>query len=138
MRSGSPRRSRAWPHFLLRIAGLAGAEPPFPEVTEMGSFNIVRADCTCPRCGTDLHDVEVECRFGKTADILTFRVGDSYPWVLGKMVHHGGRPENGNLDGEGYAECPHCRKDFFLVVAVRSDVIHSVAADRTKKGYIPD
>jgi hypothetical protein len=110
---------------------------PDPSKTDvkMGTYNILHAGITCPHCNM-LVDVEIEMRFGNTLRMEKFVIGDYYRWVSGKPVQHGGRPEKGNLDGEGYAECPHCRRDFFVKVMVREDKLESVKPDTEKAAYI--
>jgi hypothetical protein len=70
--------------------------------------------------------------------MVDLKIGDRYPWVPRKQVQNGGRPDNGNVDGEGYMECPECGKDSFLLVVVRNDVIEGVEPNATRQGYIPD
>jgi hypothetical protein len=108
--------------------------PPKRDV-KMGTYNILQSSITCPHCNT-LVSVEIEMRFGSTLRMEKFVIGNYYRWVSGKPVQHGGRPERGNLDGEGYAECPHCRRDFFVKVMVREDKLESVKPDTEKAAYI--
>ena len=70
--------------------------------------------------------------------MLDLSPGDEYPWRPGKGVQNGGRSNRGDIDGEGYTECPHCGKEFFLKVIVRLDRIVGVEADADRRGYIPD
>jgi len=103
----------------------------------MGSYNILRRSLTCPRCGAVV-EAAVDCHFGDTSQMTALRIGARYPWVPRKQPQNGGRPEAGNVDGEGYMECPRCHKDSFLRVIVRDDVITSVEPDAERHGYIPD
>ncbi|MEW6404724.1 MAG: hypothetical protein AB1649_23250 [Chloroflexota bacterium] len=64
-------------------------------------------------------------------------MGDQYRWIPNKSVQNGGRPENGNMDGEEYGECPLCRLDFHVKVLIREDVIAGVEPDLEKASYIP-
>lgn len=86
----------------------------------MGLFNIVRGDMTCPRCGEQI-EVEVETRLGWMHELLTLNVGDRYPWNHPEMPSL--RPDGGNAAGDGYCECPACRRDFFVRVVVEAGVI---------------
>jgi hypothetical protein len=70
--------------------------------------------------------------------MLEYKLGEKYLWCFGNEVQNDKRPENGNIVGEGYVECELCKKDFFVKVKVRSDVIRSVEHDSTKKPYIED
>jgi hypothetical protein len=101
----------------------------------MGMHNILQTSMTCPHCNT-LVNVEIEMRFGNTSMLDKFVVGDQYKWVLDRMVQNGGRPEKGDLDGEGYTECPQCRRDFFVKVIIRGDRIQGVQPDTGKAAYI--
>jgi hypothetical protein len=90
---------------------------------------------TCPHCHV-LASMEIELFFGDTRNLDIYAIGDSYKWIPRKIVQNGGRPENGNLDGEGYAGCPNCQKDFFVKVVVRNDHIKNVSPDTEKAAYI--
>lgn len=103
----------------------------------MGMFNYLLAHMICPRCHESV-DVKVECFFGYRSEMKTFHLGDSYEWWPRKAVQNGGRPPDGNIDGEGYTECPACRKDFFVKVIVRGDIIQGVEPDPNKLPYIRD
>ncbi len=104
----------------------------------MGNYNTVIAPVACPRCGT-LVNAEIEVRFGDTSQFVTLNIGDKVPWVSGRQEENGGRPQSGNMDGDGYMECPSCRKDSFLTVCVRDDVIQAVEQTKMPKApYIPD
>jgi hypothetical protein len=101
----------------------------------MGTFNYLPVKMNCPRCG-EYVDTVVECFFGYTSEMKTFHVGDRYEWMPRKAVQNGGRPEGGNIDGEGYTDCPSCHKDFFVKIIVRDDVIQGVVYNRDKLPYI--
>ncbi|MBN2148821.1 MAG: hypothetical protein JW726_15645 [Anaerolineales bacterium] len=101
----------------------------------MGIYNILLASMICPHCH-EAAQVEIEIRFGDTRNMGVYAIGDRYAWLPGVSVQHGGRPENGNLDGEGYTECPLCRRDFFVKVLVREDQIQEVIYDPEKPGYV--
>lgn len=79
----------------------------------------------------------IDLYFGRR-DQLIFRLGESYVWMPNKSIHNGGRPENGDLNGEGYAECLCCHKDFFVVIEVRKDIIVAARPDRSKPPLIPN
>jgi Fe-S cluster assembly scaffold protein SufB len=51
----------------------------------------------------------------------TFVIGDQYKWFSNRAVVNGGRPPDGNIDGEGYTECPQCGWHYFVKVIVRGD-----------------
>ncbi len=67
----------------------------------------------------------------------TLTLGDKYPWTKGsKSVKNGGRPEQGNYEGEGYTECPSCKKDFWVKAIVEKDVLVSIQVDNEKEPYV--
>jgi predicted regulator of Ras-like GTPase activity (Roadblock/LC7/MglB family) len=101
----------------------------------MGTYNILRTTLTCPHCHKTA-DVEIELSFGDTRAMDDCSIGDPYKWIPQKAVQNGGRPEKGDLDGEGYGECPSCHRDFFVKVFVRRDIINGVEVDFEKSGYI--
>jgi len=102
----------------------------------MGTCNLLRASMTCPHCNTAV-DLEIEMRFGDTRNLAEFVVGERYLWIPGRAIQHGGRPKNGDFVGEGYSECPQCRRDFFVEVILCEDTITAVRPDLQKAGYIP-
>lgn len=97
----------------------------------MGTFNTLLADLVCPRCG-ELLQAEIEIREGNTSQMQPLKLGDAFPWKNDL------RPEDGNLDCEGYLECSLCGKDAIVVVRVRNDRITTVDPNPDKHGYIPD
>ncbi len=100
----------------------------------MGTYNILTTTIRCPHCGTD-SEMDINLYFGYL-DLIQYKLMGRYAWWPRKAVHNGGRPADGNLDGEGYTECPACSCDFFVVVHVRADVIMSVEPDTTRPGYM--
>jgi hypothetical protein len=103
----------------------------------MGTYNSIRvASLICPWCQALIIDGVVECRFGYTSEMKELTIGETYPWASRREPQNGGRPEGGSVDGEGYAECPACRRDFFLHVLIEEDRITRVRPDPTRDGYI--
>lgn len=103
----------------------------------MGTYNILRTEIECARC-KQIAEQEIDLHFGYTNEMLEYNLGGKYLLCPGRNFQNGGRPENGNIDGEGYVVCELCRRDFFVKVAVRNDVIESVDFDSTKKPYLKD
>lgn len=101
----------------------------------MGLYNTLRTDMTCPHCG-QADEMEIDLYFGDTRNLSQFKMDDLYLWLPDQVVERGGRPPDGSLDGEGYAECPHCGRDFFVDVLIRADRISGVRANLSKPGYI--
>ena len=101
----------------------------------MGTYNLLHISMPCPRCDA-IAETEIECRFGNTSQMLDLKVGHTYPWVSRKQPRNGGRPEGGNVDGEGYMECRQCKKDSFVRVIVKGDVIKAVEPNMDRPGYI--
>ncbi|HCB03466.1 MAG TPA: hypothetical protein PLZ93_10945 [Nocardioides sp.] len=97
----------------------------------MGIYNFVRVMVTCPRCGSEVSTL-AEFKLG-FCDLTTYDEGDKLTWS-GRDQRH--RPPNGDADGDGYAECPLCELDFWLVITVRADRIQRPEVDRERPGYI--
>jgi len=97
---------------------------------DVGLYNNLRAVVTCPRCG-QTEEVEAQIYVGHL-DLYEYRLGDQLRYDNAPM----GFARRDEVDGEGYAECPKCGKDFWLDVAVREGhIVSASAADRP--GYIP-
>ncbi len=103
----------------------------------MSTYNILHALVDCPRCGAVV-GADIECRCGDTTQMVDLRIGDIYPWVRGRQPQNGGRPKGGRFVGDGYMECPTCKKDLFLRVVLDDDKITAVEPDSSRRGYIPD
>lgn len=102
----------------------------------MGLFNILETKLKCPRCGFE-SEMEVEFKIGYL-DLQTYRLGDKLTWASGiAKCPHQKRPNNGNFIGEGYVECPNCKKDFWITINIQNDILTKVKLDLTKQGYIP-
>lgn len=93
------------------------------------------AALACPFCGHEGR-TEVDVFFG-ALDRYLYQVGDTCRWAPGRPVADGGRPPDGDLDGEGYVECLGCGRDWFAVVEVRADVFVDVRPDPVRTGYLP-
>lgn len=101
----------------------------------MSMYNTLHTDITCPHCG-QAGEIEIDLYFGDTRNLSQFRMGDLYSWLPGQPVERGGRPADGNLDGEGYAECSNCGRDFFVDVLIRKDRISGALVNLRKPGYV--
>lgn len=103
----------------------------------MSVHNTLTARFACPRCGeTGAIEVETYLGFG---NLIAYEIGSRVRWVEGNVApKNGGRPTGGNMDGEGYAECPLCAKDFWVKIVVRSDVIERIEPDTERMPYISD
>jgi hypothetical protein len=97
-------------------------------------YNILQARTTCPHCGS-VRVVDIEFRFGPL-DLATYRLGDTIPWSSKGLRHPSQPPPLGDFEGEGYAECPVCGKDYWLEITVRRGVIEDAVVDRSREGYI--
>jgi hypothetical protein len=78
------------------------------------SINFLYATMKCPRCGSE-GEVEIEA-----------------------AVDGRGRPPLGDMQADGYAVCPACKKNYFVIVSVERDVIRSVTVDSSRRWYIAD
>jgi ribosomal protein S27AE len=94
----------------------------------MSAYNTLKCQLICPRCGK-LSEMAVNLYFG-VRDFGEYRLNDPYP-----LTSEGG--SHADYDGEGYAECPVCKGDFFLAVHIRAQRIESAEPDLSKPGYIP-
>jgi len=111
------------------------SEPPAHPVMELLALlfdgrsleNTLQTEMLCPRCGA-LAAVEIELYVGART-LLTYHLGDTVQWRSDYHEHRGGRPEQGDSDGRGYAECLRCHGHFFVHVQVRADVIVGVVSD---------
>ena len=99
----------------------------------MSTHNLLRTELTCTRCGKH-GPMEVELFFG-LGDLVEYQIGNCVQWVPNKQPQNGGRPDDGNLDGDAYVECPYCGKDFFAIARVQNDRIESVEPDLARKPY---
>ncbi|PWK91206.1 hypothetical protein C8D88_1011240 [Lentzea atacamensis] len=100
----------------------------------MSGYNLLRVSLQCPHCGVESL-AEVDFRFG-LFEFRDYSVGDRLEWGEEGDRSPRERPEGGNFDGEGYAECAFCKKDFWVTINVRSDVLAEVSVDSSKPGYI--
>lgn len=100
----------------------------------MGMYNCLTCEMKCPHCG-HVGEIVAETKNG-FLDLSEHRIGDLLVWAAGRSVKKGARPDGGNLEGEGYAECPSCDRDYFLVVEIRRDRIVSARVDHSKPGYM--
>ncbi len=103
----------------------------------MSSYNYLAAELICPHCEFKA-EMQVNCYFGYTGEMKSYRVGDVYDWVPRKAVQNGGYPEDGNLKGEGYTECPKCHRDFFVIVHIVDGKVNKAEPDLSRLPYVPD
>jgi len=100
----------------------------------MSILNFVTGTMKCPRCGYE-SCVVVELRFG-FGTLVSYQIGDRCRWAKHKRVKEGGRPEGGNMIGEGYVECEKCGKDYFVNVLVKSDVFVGLEYNMDKDPFV--
>jgi hypothetical protein len=99
----------------------------------MSLYNYLEVTARCPHCGT-VSTFDTEFRFG-LRELTSYRVGDRLTWEGKGVRTPAHRPEDGNYVGEAYAECPVCKRDFWLNVCVEHDVITSYEVDADRPGY---
>ena len=83
----------------------------------MSLYNILFLTTTCPRCGIEA-EMEAEFRFG-LRELARYRIGDQVRWNGEGIKTPPTRPIDGNYDDEAYVVCPHCERDFWIIVSVR-------------------
>lgn len=99
----------------------------------MGLFNILEANLVCPRCGVR---TEMECEF-KFGNLNLDR------YRLNTRIHNARNEDAAMVNaetfsGEGYAECPGCSRDFWVVITLHEGRFQRVEVDGSRDGYIPD
>jgi len=100
----------------------------------VGVYNTLSLSLACPYCGA-VSQMVIDTYFGYRG-LLTYHAGDTVEWWPRKAVQNGGRPADGNLEGDGSTECPQCGRDFFVRVLVRADSIVGAEVDVGKKGSV--
>lgn len=103
----------------------------------MSTYNLLTAELICPRCKSK-SAMEISCYFGDTSEMKSYRVGDVYKWKLRKAVQNGGCPPNSLLQGQGYAECSKCKRDFFVIVYIVDEKISKAKTDLNCLPYSHD
>lgn len=106
-------------------------ERPLPKGSiQMSIYNTVEAELRCPCCGSTAI-MKVNLYFGDR-QLFELKMGDDVPWVPRKAVQNGGRPTDGNMEGEAYTECPICDREFFVVAHVGEGRLMGVEPDRIR------
>lgn len=100
----------------------------------MSTYNFLTAELMCSHCKSK-SDVEISCYFGDISEMKSYRIGDVYEWKLRKAVQNGGCSPNSSLQGEGYAECPKCNRDFFVAVHIVDGKISKAEPDSERLPY---
>lgn len=103
----------------------------------MSTYNFLTAELICPRCNSK-SAVEISCYFGDTSEMKSYRVGDVYKWKSRKAVQNGGFSNASAFCGEGYAECPKCNQDFFVIVHIINEKISKAEPDSERLPYCHD
>ena len=102
----------------------------------MGMYNYLVFSVCCPHCGTQTK-TEAEFRFG-FRNLLHYHLGEKLIWDREGDKTPSTRPDEGNYTGEAYAVCPQCKRDFWLVVSVRNDIIVAAEVDASRQAYLHD
>jgi hypothetical protein len=88
----------------------------------MGTYNTVRVELECPRCGAAT-EVSVDCGLGYTNEMSTLAIGDVYPFRPGET------PLSTDYETDGYAECPSCKFDFGCGVRIQGGRVAQVRSE---------
>lgn len=67
---------------------------------------------------------------------FSYKIGDEIQWVPRREPQNGGRPPNGDMNGDAWMECPICSNDSYLLVEIRSDRIVAVKANDSNKPFV--
>ncbi len=97
----------------------------------MGIYNILDADVECPVCGQSA-EANIQFRLG-WLDLNQYQLGDRLVWCRGGIHEPKTRPPDGNLEGEGVAECSNCHAEYWVIVRVVADTIESVGVDQLRE-----
>lgn len=79
----------------------------------------------------------VDLYVGFTSAMEEVQLGQKYPFRAGRAPQNGG-PLEGIVDDAGYAECPHCDRDFFCAAEFRDEHLIALSPNRTFPPYAPD
>jgi len=92
----------------------------------MGTHDHLRAGVMCPDCGNAAPEMVVEVLVG-AGNLRSYVLGDPVVWRPRVSVTHGGRPDGGDLDDEGFAHCDRCGRDYSIDVLIRGDRFRSAS-----------
>ena len=96
----------------------------------MGVYNILYTEIVCPHCSTQQH-TEVDFRFG-AVEGFSYHIGDTLI-----LPRYGDSSHLKNYIGEGWVDCPHCRRDFWVDISVNKGILTRVEINTDKSGYVP-
>jgi uncharacterized C2H2 Zn-finger protein len=106
------------------------------QANRMIHFNTLSASLKCPYCGqSSAHRVKLA--FGETRVMGRYQLGDRYPWRPGLPVERGGRPEEGDFQGDSTSRCPVCHQVFNVRIRIRNDIIRSIEPGRVHQNARP-
>jgi hypothetical protein len=93
------------------------------------------AKIICPSCN-QITDVEIALKFGDPRKQYVYTVGDRCDWRPRASFQNGGRPKNGDLDGEGSTRCENCGDNLMVKVVIREDRFVDIVFDAEKSPFI--
>ncbi len=99
-------------------------------------FNTLSASMKCPYCGQSAAH-RVKLAFGETRVMGRYNLGDRYPWRPGLPVERGGRPQDGDFQGDSTSRCPVCHQVFNVHIRIQHDIIRSIEPDRVHQKSRP-
>jgi hypothetical protein len=106
------------------------------QANQMIHFNTLSASLKCPYCGQSAAH-RVRLAFGETRVMGRYQLGDRYPWRPGLPVERGGRPQDGDYQGDSTSRCPVCHQVFNVHIRIRNDIIRSIEPDRARQNLRP-
>ncbi len=83
----------------------------------MTTHNCLMTSVKCSNCGV-VFSMDIELFFG-FGNLIDYKFGDEIKWIPRKEPQNGGRPPDGNLNGEAYTVYPNCNCEINLVAKVR-------------------
>ena len=95
----------------------------------MGLFNELFTVRECPRC-KKVSPIVVEFKFGDV-NLHKYLIGEQL-----RLTEKSHGQESHFFQGNGYAVCFNCEKDFWVKILVENHILVAVEHDKSKSGFI--